>query len=59
LNAGNYVVDVISIDGAGNVDPLEAGRNHFAFRVSKGGQATVTPPPVNSTPTDNSGLSRR
>jgi 6-phosphogluconolactonase (cycloisomerase 2 family)/PKD repeat protein len=33
LGIGSYTVDALAIDGAGNTDLLEDGRNHIAFKI--------------------------
>jgi DNA-binding beta-propeller fold protein YncE/PKD repeat protein len=63
LGTGSYTVDVIAVDGAGNSDVLEAGRNHMTFKVIKtpsnsgsGGGGTTTPTtPTTTTPIDDTG----
>jgi 6-phosphogluconolactonase (cycloisomerase 2 family) len=35
LGVGSYAVDVIAVDGAGNEDVLEPGRNHMTFSIVK------------------------
>jgi len=59
LGVGSYTVKVIAVDGAGNADVLESGRNAMTFKVVKtpsdtgtgsGGDGTTTPPTTTTTP---------
>jgi hypothetical protein len=64
LGTGTYSLAVVAVDGAGNRDPLEAGRNQMTFKIittpsnsdgggdgTTGGTTTTptTTPPVNDT----------
>jgi DNA-binding beta-propeller fold protein YncE/PKD repeat protein len=63
LGTGSYTVEVIAVDGAGNTDVLEDGRNHLTFTITKtpsnsggGGGGTTTPTtPTTTTPVDDTG----
>jgi YVTN family beta-propeller protein len=62
LGVGSYSVDVIAVDGSGNSDTLEAGRNHVTFKVvntpsnaSSGDDTGTTTPTTTSTPITDTG----
>jgi hypothetical protein len=63
LGIGNYTVDAIATDGAGNADTLEQGRNHMTFKIVKTptnsdtgtGTGTTTTPTTTTTPVDDTG----
>jgi DNA-binding beta-propeller fold protein YncE len=62
LGLGSYTVDAVAVDGAGNADVLEKGRNHMTFKVIKtpsnaggdGGVPTTTTP-TTTTPVPTTG----
>jgi 6-phosphogluconolactonase len=60
LGVGTYSVDVIAVDGVGNTDVLEGGRNHMTFNVIKtpsnsGTGGGTTPTTGTTTPFDDTG----
>jgi YVTN family beta-propeller protein len=57
LGIGAYTLDVVAVDGAGNRDVLEGGRNHMSFKIintpsnaGDGGGGGTTTTPTTTTP---------